>query len=265
MSKTLTRNLLGIISMMVLFATLAACAAWSKPSQPVIDKSFEQDISIRATEAALRLTPTVIAINDDARHRDLNYQNSVATTTVSVHVFEALGLIVVLAAAILLIGGAVWLLVFLDKRGSLIWRGHGQSPLVMTGTAQQLVLHDHDRSVQPTVVISRPSAIQQFKAGILGQAETPISIQSPVLADPTHQLLVTGQSLKLAMVVGATTNSKGGALVAPSGARELIERAFETPALMAPTDDRPEIKVIRLQAGQDEMIRRMLPKHVDVD
>ena len=245
---------------------LAACASLGNgaPNAALVNQSAQQEIEIRATQATLQLTPTAIAIHDEARHRDLQYENAVATSAVAIHVQQALGLVVVISSAILGIGVSIKLLAIIERRGALVPRGAGQAPLVIAGTGAQLLVHDHDKQVNPTTVIRKPTAMAQLRAALTGQDEPPILVEAPATADPNHQLLVTGQALKATMIIAAAQHMRatGNGQSAPtmSGAREILAGLLDTPALPEPI---PAVKVIRLEAGQEDFIRRLLPRYVD--
>ncbi len=227
-------------------------------------QSAQQEIQIRATQAVLQLTPTAIAIRDEARHRDLQYEKAVATSAIAVHVQQGLGLVVVISAAILGIGMSIKLLSIIDKRASLVTRGAGQTPLVIAGTGAQLLVHDHDKQLNPTTVIRKPTAMAQLRAALTGQDEPAILVEAPQTADPNHQLLVTGQALKATMVIAAAQHMRaignGQSVPAMSGAREMLAGLLDASALPEPI---PTVKVIRLEAGQEDFIRRLLPRYVD--
>lgn len=77
-------------------------------------------------------------------------------------------------------------------------------------------------------------------------------------------MLVTGQALKATMIIAAAQHMRatGNGQSAPtmSGAREMLAGLLDTPALPEPI---PAVKVIRLEAGQEDFIRRLLPRYVD--
>lgn len=258
-------SIAAIAAATVIMLTACASLGTDAPNADLANQSAQQELQIRATQAALQLTPTAIAIRDEARHRDLQYENAVATSAIAVHVQQALGLVVVISAAIFGIGLSIKLLAIIDKRASLVTRGAGQAPLVIAGTGAQLLVHDHDKQINPTTVIRKPTAMAQFRAALTGQDEPAILVEAPQTADPNHQLLVTGQALKATMVIAAAQHMRpsGNGQLAPTatGAREMLAGLLDTPALPEPI---PAVKVIRLEAGQEDFIRRLLPRYVDV-
>ena len=258
---------------LIVLAAIGGCTARpSSPSPLVADANERQAISLRATEAALRVTATASALRDQDRQRDVEYRALQENTEVSIYVVRGIGLAIVIAAFILAIGLARHLVRWVEVRAVTVRRDlNGQAPIFAIHEGAQWLIHDVDRQVNPAAVLNTTPFAGQLKAGLTGRREVPATVHAPALADPQHQLKVTSQTQSVRLVLAAQrdgrayTNAKQAlAEPAPAWSQPLLAATANAFHGTARTDEDAnneptEYRIVQLNKGEENYISRLLP------